>query len=168
MFNDIKNRHDIGMIHPARGQGLAVKELLRFARGRQGLQDHLQGDSLAGTFIRTGPHRRHSAAANQAINPVLPVYDLACLQDRINRVLGLGFRFPHSAPSGETKGTTARYARAPVGLCVFSDEHLPRMAVAYKHNARAQQEICRNPAIWWKGPELTSRASPGIVRPDLG
>jgi hypothetical protein len=33
MFDDVKDIHDIGMVHPARSQGLPVKEVLRQARG---------------------------------------------------------------------------------------------------------------------------------------
>ena len=93
MFDHIKDRHDIGMIHSARGQGLALKEALRLARSRQGPQNHLQGDSLAGAFIGTGPHRSHSTLPNEVVDPVLPTHDLARLQDRLSRVLG--HRYSH-------------------------------------------------------------------------
>jgi len=91
-----------------------VKKLLRFFRRGQRAQNHLQGDSLARAFVCPGPHRRHSALANQALNPVLPIHELACPQDGIDCVVRLGFGFPHSAPLIVT-GETERAARPPPG-----------------------------------------------------
>ena len=72
MLDDIEDRHDVGMVHSACCQCLALKEPLRLARGRQRAQNHLQGYSFPGTFIGTRPHRRHSALTEQVINSVLP------------------------------------------------------------------------------------------------
>jgi hypothetical protein len=76
-----------------------MKKVLGIRRLGQRPQNHLKRDSLAGAFVCSSPHRGHSALPNQAVNPVLSIHELACPQDGIGRVLSLGFRFPHSAPS---------------------------------------------------------------------
>ena len=113
VFDDVEDRHDIGVIDSTRGQGLAAKEALRFARARQGEQDHLQRDSLAGVFIGTGPHGSHSTFRNQMVNSVLAPDDLAWPQDCLNRALAWGFLFLHTdtlSGVGITSGVPCRHA----------------------------------------------------------
>jgi hypothetical protein len=87
------------MVHQASGQSLAEKEALRCARRGQGPQNDLQCDSLAHSFIRSCPHRRHSTFPNQVLDSVFSAYQLACPQDRVDGGLKLGFRFHHRASS---------------------------------------------------------------------
>jgi len=70
MLDDVEDRNHIGMVHQAGGQNFAVKEALRQAGRGQGPQNDLQGDSLARSFVRSRPHRSHSASPDQVLDPV--------------------------------------------------------------------------------------------------
>jgi hypothetical protein len=99
VFDDIKYRHDIGVIHAACREGLAVKKLLRFGGGHQGLPNGFEGESLSGAFIGTSPHGCHSPLPKQMFDAVLAIYQLPRPQDRLGRTQRLGSNLPHaSAP----------------------------------------------------------------------
>src|ERR1700690_4003763 len=105
MFYDVEDGHHIGMVDQACGQDLAVKETLRHAPRGQGAQNDLQCDLLAGSFVGSGPYRSHSALANQVLDPVFSIYQLARLQDRVDGAIRLGFRALHASPSLANKKT---------------------------------------------------------------